>query len=284
MTAAPAPASPAPGTLAQRPSPLLVAVDEDPAVRIAFTGRVLDGSESANLSLLVGDGDVDQARRAALSLVGADPTSAVFMEQVHGGRVARVDVHAAGRGVHDHGDTIPAVDALVTEAAELALAVLVADCVPVILVDPQHAVAAVHAGRGGVVEGVVSAAVAALGSSDTSRVVAVIGPAIGGCCYEVPAEMVKNVAAQWPAAAATTTWGSPSLDLPAAVEQQLVSAGVGRVLRVGGCTRCSDNTWFSHRAASEGHAPAGRQAGLVLRASEQSQPPQSPQTTSLQSS
>ena len=246
---------------------MLVDVAEDPAVRVAFTGRVDERGVAANLSLLVGDvAATPAARKAALALVGARPDDAVFMQQVHGGGVATVTTADAGRGARTADSAVPDVDAMVTTAADVALAVLAADCVPVVLVDPHRAVGAVHAGRGGVVAGVVPAAVAALAGKSPGEVVALVGPAIGGCCYEVEESLATAVASQVPAAAATTSWGTPSVDLPAAVTAQLQAAGVARVERVGACTRCSGDTWFSHRAATAGAAPAGRHAGIVLRA------------------
>jgi YfiH family protein len=260
-------------------APLVVDVPEDATVRVAFTGRALAGVDGeANLSLLVGDGDVRAARRAALRLIGAEPSQAVFMQQVHGGAVATVGAAHAGSGATDPAAAVPAVDALVTTAAGVALAVLVADCVPVVLVDPGHAVGVVHAGRGGVLADVVPSAVRAL-AGDASGVVALVGPAIGGCCYEVPAAMAAEVTGAHPAAAATTTWGTPSLDLRAAVVAQLQAAGVARVQQVGSCTRCTPDTWFSHRAAQAGVAPHGRQAAVVVREA----PPQTPPRPFLES-
>ncbi|MPZ71949.1 MAG: laccase [Nitriliruptorales bacterium] len=253
-------------------TPVTVAIPEDPAVRIVFTGRSLGADGDANLSLIVGDGDAVVARQAALKLLGVSLERAVFMQQVHGGDVAAVDVADAGRGGLVHADAVPGVDALVTSARDLALAVLVADCVPVVLVDPGRAVGVAHAGRGGVVHDVVPAAAARL-SDDVSRVVAVIGPAIGACCYEVPGELSDEVAATNPAATATTSWGTPSLDLPGAVRAQLRAAGVARVEDAGGCTRCHAGMLFSHRAATEGIAPHGRQAGMVVRRSPDAAPP-----------
>ena len=260
-------------------APLIVDVPEDPAVRVAFTGRVLAGVDGeANLSLLVGDGDVAAARAAALRLVGAGPADAVFMQQVHGGAVASVDATHAGLGAIDPATAVADVDALVTAATGLALTVLVADCVPVVLVDPGRAVGVVHAGRGGVGADVVSSAVCAL-AEDPSTVVAVIGPAVGGCCYEVPAAMAAEVAASHPAAAATTTWGTPSLDLRAAVAEQLCDAGITRIRQVGSCTRCTPDAWFSHRGATAGVGPHGRQAAIVVRES----PPRAPTRPFLES-
>lgn len=256
----------APAASGERRAPQLIDVVEDPHVRVAFTGHVDERGAAANLSLLVGDtAQTPQARNAALALVGAGVDDAVFMQQVHGGSVARVTATDRGRGARTAASAVPGVDGLVTVDTGVALAVLAADCVPLVLVDPGAGVAAVHAGRGGVVAGVVGAAVQELAPQDPARIVALVGPAIGGCCYEVEAAMAAEVAAQVPAAAATTTWGTPSLDLPAAVLAQLHASGVGRVQRVGGCTRCSGDTWFSHRATTAGDRPAGRQAGLVMR-------------------
>lgn len=244
-----------------------LACPEDPAVGVVISDR-----RHGNMSLVVaGRGGsppcprVSAARAGILAAVGATPGDAVFMEQVHGGRVARVGQGDRGRGATDHDRAVPGCDALVTSEPGVALVVLVADCVPVLLVDPGRAVAAVHAGRGGVVAGVVPAAVDALGGARRADVVAVLGPAIGGCCYEVPPTMADAVARVVPAARATTTWGTGALDLPAAVTAQLGAAGVDRVRREGGCTRCSSDRWFSHRAAREGARPEGRQAAVVRR-------------------
>ena len=275
MTLAASAASPTrvpPGT---ERAPLIFSPDADPAVRIVFTGRALDDGAPGNLSLLVGGGDITAARAAALAVAGADADHAVFMQQVHGGDVALVGADHAGAGVRDHATAVAGVDGLVTTQEDLALAVLVADCVPVILVDPGNAVAAVHAGRGGVEANVVDAALDRMGGQPADMV-AVIGPAIGGCWYEVPADMAARVAADWPEAAGETTWATPSLNLPAAVVAQLQRRGVGAIERLGGCTRCSGETWFSHRAAGTGDAPPGRQAGIVLRSSRARRPWEQP--------
>lgn len=266
MTLAASAASPTRVTSGAERAPLIFTTGLDPAVKVTFTGRAFSHGELANLSLLVGEGDVAAARDAALTLVGASPDSAVFMQQVHGGNVATVDRADAGRGVRDHASAVADVDGLVTFCDDLALVVLVADCVPVILIEPGRSVAAVHAGRGGVEANVVAEAVTAMHAAPDD-LIAVIGPAIGGCCYEVPAAMAEALTAAWPQARATTTWGTTSLDLPAAVTAQLRALGVGTIERLGGCTRCSGDQWFSHRGAGASDSAAGRQAGIVMRAS-----------------
>ena len=236
-------------------------VPGDPAARVAFSGRDPASHGNGNTSLTVGEGRPASTRAALLGAVGLDPGAAVFMEQVHGRGVAVVDPSDAGRGSGDHGDAIAGVDALVTFDTDVALVVQVADCVPLLLVDPGRGVAAVHAGRRGVESDVVGAALDALAPPDPGRVAAVIGPAIGGCCYEVPAALADEVAAQVPAAAARTSWGAPALDLPQALRAGLAARGVHRVAHHGACTRCAHDRWFSHRAAPG----EGRQAGVVVR-------------------
>ncbi|HEX2026375.1 MAG TPA: polyphenol oxidase family protein [Nitriliruptorales bacterium] len=199
-----------------------------------------------------------RARRAVAAAAGLRSHDLHFMQQVHGAEVGVVTDDTAV------GAELRGVDVLVTATPGRALVVQVADCVPVLLAASDGPVAVVHAGRRGLRAGVVQAAldgVAALGAPPSS-VRAAIGPSIGGCCYEVPPQLRDTFAAEHPAAAATTTWGTPSLDLPAAVSSILESAGARVVSGPPGCTRCDpDLRWFSHRADPS----AGRQAGIVVR-------------------
>lgn len=220
-----------------------------------------------NLSLAVGRGEA-ATRARVLAGLGLDLSATVFMEQVHGAGVRRVGTADRGRGALDPATAVPGADALVTTAPGVVLAVLAADCVPLLLAAPGAGVAAVHAGRRGVVAGVVPAAVEALAVAAGGQprdLVATIGPAIGGCCYEVPRGLALEVTSAVPAARARAAWGSPSLDLPAAVTAQLGEAGVERLSAVGGCTRCDAGRYFSHRAAAAAGVAPGRQAGFVVR-------------------
>lgn len=236
-------------------------------VRVAVSGRAGPGS-TGNVSLVVGGGAPRRSRRRLLAAVGCTPDQGVTMAQVHGGEVVVVGRDDAGRGMDDHGGAVPGVDGLVTFVPGVALVVMVADCVPVLLHAPSVGVAAVHAGRGGVVAGVVGRAVGLLAAgppggrpSAPHGIEALVGPAIGGCCYEVPAAMAADVDRLAPGTAGTTRWGTPSLDLPSAVAGQLRAAGVRTVVRAGSCTRCDADRWFSHRA----DPGAGRQAAVVVR-------------------
>ncbi|HET9379677.1 MAG TPA: peptidoglycan editing factor PgeF [Streptomyces sp.] len=202
--------------------------DTENGAHFAFTDRWGGVSavpyEELNLGGAVGD-DPDAVRtnreRAAASL-GIDPAHVVWMNQVHGRDVAVVDGPWGAKPV-------PEADAVVTARRGLALAVLTADCVPVLLADPvAGVVAAAHAGRPGMVAGVVPAAVRAMTElgAEPARIVARTGPAVCGRCYEVPEAMRAEVAAREPAAHAETSWGTPAVDVSAGVHAQLGRLGV----------------------------------------------------------
>jgi len=177
----------------------------------------------------------------------------VWMTQVHGTGVAVVDGPQQG--------PVPGVDALVTATPGLVLCVLVADCVPVLLADPvAGVVAAVHAGREGVRQGVVPAALAAMTrlGARPGDVTALLGPAVCGACYEVPAAMQAELARVVPGAAVRTRKGTPGLDLRAGLDARLRAAGVPEVVHDPRCT-VEDPRLFSHRR----DGVTGRQAGLV---------------------
>ncbi|WP_374103049.1 peptidoglycan editing factor PgeF [Streptomyces sp. B93] len=180
--------------------------------------------EELNLGGAVGDdpGAVRTNRELAAKSLGLDAGRVVWMNQVHGAEVAVVDGPWGERPV-------PEADAIVTTGRGLALAVLTADCVPVLLADPVAGVAAAaHAGRPGLVAGVVPAALRAMTElgAEPSRIVARTGPAVCGRCYEVPETMRAEVAAVEPAAYAETSWGTPAVDVAAGVHAQLDRLGV----------------------------------------------------------
>ncbi|MFI0728643.1 peptidoglycan editing factor PgeF [Streptomyces sp. NPDC021225] len=180
--------------------------------------------DELNLGGAVGDDPaaVRTNRELAAKALGLDPAEVVWMNQVHGRDVAVVDGPWGDREV-------PAVDAVVTARRGLALAVLTADCTPVLLADPVAGVAgAAHAGRPGLVAGVVPAVVRVMTElgADPARILARTGPSVCGRCYEVPAEMRAEVAEAVPGAWAETSWGTPAVDVPAGARSQLVRAGV----------------------------------------------------------
>ena len=212
--------------------------------------------EELNLGGAVGD-DPDAVRtnrELAAKSLGLDAARVVWMNQVHGADVVVVSSPWGERPV-------PEVDAVVTAERGLALAVLTADCVPVLLADPVAGiVAAAHAGRPGLVAGVVPAALRAMTGlgADPDRIVARTGPAVCGRCYEVPEEMRADVAAVEPAAHAETSWGTPAVDVAAGVHAQLDRLQVRDRQQSPVCTLESDDHFSYRRDRS-----TGRLAGYV---------------------
>ncbi|KAA0931756.1 peptidoglycan editing factor PgeF [Streptomyces apricus] len=212
--------------------------------------------EELNLGGAVGDDPeaVRTNRDLAAKSLGLDPARVVWMHQVHGPDVVVVDGPWGERPV-------PQADAVVTARRGLALAVLTADCTPVLLADPVAGiVAAAHAGRPGMVAGVVPATVGAMVElgAEPARIVARTGPAVCGRCYEVPDAMRAEVAAVEPAAYAETSWGTPAVDVTAGVHAQLERLGVHDRERSPVCTIESDDH-FSYRR----DGLTGRLAGYV---------------------
>jgi YfiH family protein len=224
-------------------------------VAYAFSDRSF-----GTMSATVGEGDHRRSRAALAAQVDIDPSRVSWMDQIHGDTVTVLDEPVAQP---------PRCDALVTVQPDVGVAVLAADCVP-LLFATADGVAAAHAGRQGLVQDVVGATARRLGQLSTGPpqdVAVVIGPAIGPCCYEVPLDMVQQVDAVVPGTRGQTTWGSPSVDLVAGVVRQLHNVGIRRIARAGHCTRCGqDGRWFSHRASGGvQRRPPGRQAGIAVR-------------------
>lgn len=212
--------------------------------------------EELNLGGAVGD-DSDAVltnRELAAKSLGLGPGEVVWMNQVHGADVVVVDGPWRDRPV-------PEVDAIVTARRGLALAVLTADCVPVLLADPvAGVVGAAHAGRPGMIAGVVPAALRAMTDlgAEPSRIVARTGPAVCGRCYEVPEAMRAEVAAVEPTAYAETSWGTPAVDVAAGVHAQLGRLGVRDREQSPVCT-LESRDHFSYRR----DRTTGRLAGYV---------------------
>lgn len=237
--------------------PLDVAeVDLGPGVRAGFSSRaggVSTGPWSAlNLGYHVDD-DWDRAY-ANRSILGRWLGAPITMtSQVHGSTVAEVTRYQPS--------TRRKADAMVSTAREVGLGVMVADCVPVLLADAEAGVVATaHAGRGGLVAGVVPNAVAAMleRGARPGAIRAAVGPSICGRCYEVPPGMRDDVEAAVPGTGGTTSWGTPSVDIARGVLAQLAEAGVEHVEHVDRCTY-EDERYFSYRR----DGVTGRFAGVV---------------------
>jgi YfiH family protein len=208
---------------------------------------------SFNLGDHVGDDPAAVAanRARVVEVTGVD--AVVWMDQTHSTNVRVVDGPGAG--------PVPDCDGLVTATPGLGVAVLTADCVPVLLADPRAGVVgAVHAGRRGAAAGIATAAVAAMEGlgADRGRIEVLLGPAICGRCYEVPAAMRDEVEATLPGSACVTRDGTPGIDLHAGLRAQLAAAGVGAVAADTRCTR-EDPALYSYRR----DPTTGRLAGLI---------------------
>ena len=208
---------------------------------------------SLNLGGHVGDdpGHVELNRSRLAAAIGRRREELLFMNQCHGTEVLLVD----GPWPQDQA---PAADGVVTTTPGLALAVLVADCVPVLLADPRAGVvAAVHAGRPGMTGGIVDRAVTVMREAGAGTITATVGPSVCGRCYEVPEPMREAATAVAPEACAVSWTGTPAIDVGAAVVAQLRANDVA-VHWVPGCTRESDEL-YSYRRDGR----TGRLAGVV---------------------
>ncbi len=230
-------------------------------VRKVFTTRAGGVSQSPYASFNLGDhvGDDPQAvasnRNRLADIIGLSPDKVVYMEQIHSNTVTVIDEAPAD------GQAVEASDALVTTQRGLALAVLVADCVPVLLSDTDAGViAAVHAGRMGARNGIVAKTIAKMEElgAKPSRIHALMGAAASGANYEVPEAMARDVEAKLPGSIARTTKGTTGLDIRAGLLRQMLSLGVQMIDSDPRCT-IEDEDLFSYRR----EGTTGRQAGVV---------------------
>lgn len=222
--------------------------------------------DSLNLGDHVGD-DPDAVRRNRDLLAASLGVERITVaDQQHGATCVVVTPDLVGRGhagVADSRAAFPATDALVSDVPGVALGVLVADCAPVVLWDPvRRAVGVAHAGRPGVVRGVLASAVdtmtSAFGTSP-GDLVAGIGPCVGYESYEVRDADADQLDAVLPGFTRPTRPGHRLLDVGSAVERQLADAGVGTVHRMRVDTRTSTADFFSDRA----QRPCGRFMAVV---------------------
>jgi YfiH family protein len=169
-----------------------------------------------------------------------------FMNQVHGDEVVEV------KSIGDD----PTCDALITRAPGIALAVMVADCIPLLL-SASTVIGAVHVGRRGLMNSVAVKAVDAMRNLGADQIHAQLGPSICGRCYEVPQELADEVVAKHPAASSLTNNLTPALDLPRALIADLVASGV--TYEASTICTLENDEYFSYRR----HNITGRNAGVV---------------------
>ena len=200
---------------------------------------------SWNLASHVGDdpADVQRNRDKLRERVG----EFVVMSQVHGDTVVVVDKVPAEN---------PVADALITSNQNLALVVMVADCIPLLL-RSEKLVAAVHVGRAGLMNSIALKTVTKMRALGATKISGSIGPAICGSCYEVPQELHDQVSAAHPLASSRTRIGTPALDLPKALIAALAVVDVPVEISAG-CT-LEDESSFSFRRNNI----TGRQGGVI---------------------
>jgi YfiH family protein len=219
-------------------------------VNYSFTDRTGGKSTGAflsnNLATHVGDDHVTAlANRTLLEVELGFPIQ--FMDQVHGSAVASIGSEIVAT---------PTADALLTHAKGIGLAVMVADCIPLLLSN-STSVAAVHVGRKGLMNEVAMVAIQAMRAIDPSEITAIVGPSICGQCYEVSQDVFDEVSGKFPLSASQTRDGGFALDLSRALIAQLQASGV-LVIDEGRCT-VEDENLYSYRR----DGVTGRQAGVV---------------------
>jgi YfiH family protein len=237
----------------------------------AFSTRLggVSTASYASLNLGFGSGDergrVQENRRRYGHAVGFDAEALVALRQVHGNRVA---VLSAGDAPHALRGS-PG-DALITDRPRLPLAVITADCFPVVLVAPNGpAVGIAHAGRRGTAAQLVPAAIELMCREygvTPQGIVAAVGPGIGGCCYEVDEASAEPFLSQFSAAEAVHRSSRPGhlyLDLQQAILRQLAATGVpmSRIWSVNLCTACHPQWFYSYRRDGQ---RSGRMLNVVM--------------------
>lgn len=276
-----APTSMGAGT-AGSPSPFWWRGRAGDSVALGFTSVV-----AGNLAIHAGpQSRVPQDRRRLEAAMGVPEGSLRFLHQVHSAEVFDAEGSAPGHGAgnaaqHDAGNAareqpagqtaldsaaVPTGDAWVCADGSVPLAIMVADCLPVLFYgqraaeDPQHRIpvtAAAHAGRPGLLAGILENTVAAMQDRGAVQINAWIGPGACGACYEIPDQMVEEISRGRPAIASTTSWGTSALNLRAEAQAVLAQRGV-TVEELTGCT-IEDDSLFSHRRDPD----RGRFAGVI---------------------
>lgn len=238
----------------------------------AFTTRLGGVSQppyaELNMAFHTGDNahDVCENRRRVAQALHIEVSALVAGEQTHGSQVYVATAQDAGRGSVSMTSAIPNTDILITNTEGIVLTSFYADCLPILLVDPiRRVVASAHAGWRGTHCQVGAMALRAMHehfASDPAQVYAVLGPAIGPCCYEVTTQMAKDFCNEFGADVAL----GRQLDLHLANQRSLERAGVPaqQIYSAPWCTSCQRELFYSHRAEN---GQTGRFAALIgLRA------------------
>lgn len=240
-------------------------------VHIGFTSI-----HAGNLGLHVGgnlEEALDHRRQLEQELLcpGADDRF-IYLNQVHGTAIFDADSRALPAieisDPHILLDQAPIADAA-SSSQGVPLAIMVADCIPIVFVGEHRQngspiIGVAHAGRKGLLDGVIQNEVADLRARGASNLRVWLGPSICGKCYEVPQEMLSESAETLPEVESQTSWGTPALDLPAGA-RSILSELLGPDSVFDNLVACTFEhpDLYSHRGHTQNGEPAGRIAGLV---------------------
>ena len=207
-------------------------------------GASLAPYDSLNLAQHVGDSAETVSLNRQLLSKMTGPIQ--FMNQVHGDEVVEI------KSLIDD----PTCDGLITSVPGIALAVMVADCIPLLLTSTT-VVGAVHVGRRGLMNSVAVKTIESMRKLGAAQIHAQLGPSICGRCYEVPQDLADEVIAKHPAASSLTNNITPALDLPRALIAELVAHDV--TYEASPICTLENDEYFSYRR----HNITGRNAGVV---------------------
>lgn len=215
---------------------------------------------SANLAFHVGDdfNDVIANHDALANTIGYERNKLIHMRQIHSDTIVIVDENMSF-------DTPPECDALITDIPRIPLMVMSADCTPILIYDPHHhAIGAVHAGRAGALNQILPKTIQKMVErykSDTNELRIILGPSIGGCCYEINQTIAQEVEAKGYTNALSYKEEKLFLDVNTILREQLKTLPQENIEILDHCTSCQNDTYFSYRAD---HQTTGRIAGVIM--------------------
>ena len=248
------------------------------AVSTRCGGQSTGTFASLNMSFASGEpADTIRAnRRVYLQALHIDPATIVCCNQVHGVHVEAVGRDACGCGALTRDTAISACDGLITNQSNVPLTMNFADCTPLLFVDPvHHAVAVSHGGWRGTAGNIGNITLQKMKEdygTQPSDVLAAIGPAIGGCCFEVGSEVIEQFRSLFTAqdmrelSRYISETGKYYFDLPKANEKLLLQAGIlpNHLENAHLCTYCRDDLFYSYRKASKQKRQTGRHMAVIM--------------------
>ncbi|MGM0472151.1 MAG: peptidoglycan editing factor PgeF [Bacillota bacterium] len=241
----------------------------------AYSTRVGGVSQGGLAELNLGFDPADQRehvvenRRRICQILGIDHRKLVAQEQTHSDNIEIVTKDDCGRGALTKQTEIKNTDALITNQRQVPLMAFGADCVPLLMLDPQQEVIAVcHGGWRGTVKKIAQQTVQQMRDEfavQPKNLLVGIGPSIGPCCYEVDEQVIKPLQQafiDWQDLVTAKGAGKWQLNLWQANSQQLQELGVLKenIIISGACTACNPNYLYSYRAADD---KTGRLATLI---------------------